>query len=122
MTESRTVEQRLAAHAKAIRELRAHVKDLQAALSEARIPEPLPSTADAPAKPVTFAHRATCKEPDRFEKSLCVTCSKRNFAAQQAGTPIRYDKCGVCGKKLNGTVRPMCGKCEHARRLLIAAS
>jgi NMD protein affecting ribosome stability and mRNA decay len=125
-TSDRTIEQRLDAQARAIRELRAEVKDLRAALSEARIPEPLSDEPSPAVKPVPFQHRSTCldcgreKEHDRFEKSLCDTCARRNFAAQQEGTPIRYSKCGVCGKALNGTVRPMCGKCEHARRLLMA--
>jgi hypothetical protein len=120
--EPRTVEERLDAHAKAIRELRAEIKRLKAGPSESRMQANTVSGNLPLGEPGKFVPNTRCyscgkdKGPGR-RLILCTECgSKRQRAIQHGDDVIRYTSCGNCGKTLNGATTPLCGKCGPAYR------
>jgi hypothetical protein len=129
MTE-RSVEQRLESHARAIRELRAEVKALKAAAPIRDSDSPAGQQA-LPIKPSVakflgtvgvYVNNSRClscgsKKEDGRRTILCGKCNRLRQAAIQHGDDIpRYTCCGNCGKKVNGTSMPLCGKCQVAYR------
>jgi hypothetical protein len=123
----KTVEQRLDAQARAIRELRSEMKRLRAEIgtSDSRMQEhvsgnlPLVGPLGEPGKFVPSPRCYSCgkdKGPGR-RLILCADCgSKRQRAIQHGNTVPRYTSCGNCGKTLNGSTIPLCGKCGPAYR------
>jgi hypothetical protein len=56
------------------------------------------------------------KEPHQ-RTIMCTPCNRaRQVALHEGDNIVRYTSCGNCGKKVNGTSTPLCGKCQVSYR------